>query len=102
MPACLHTRNIINASPSFVYESTQIFGLMLSVYEGVSGCIVLTATRNCPTLLVEDPGGRFKNNYELLNLRALKISMLYKNHIFQCTGKIFCVEFQRVPLFTKR
>ena len=28
--------------------------------------------------------GRFKNNYELLNLRALKISMLYKNHIFQC------------------
>ena len=26
-------------------------------------------------------GGRFKNTYELLNLRALKISMLYKNHI---------------------
>ena len=24
--------------------------------------------------------------------------MLYKNHIFQCIGKIFCVEFQRVPL----
>ena len=44
------------------------------------------------------PGGRFKNTYELLNLRALKISMLYKNHIFQCMGKIFCVEFQRVPL----
>ena len=39
------------------------------------------------------------NAYELLNLRALKISMLYKkNHIFQCMGKIFCVEFQRVPL----
>ena len=44
------------------------------------------------------PGGRFKNAYELLNLRALKISMLYKSHIFQCMGKIFCVEFQRVPL----
>ena len=43
-------------------------------------------------------GGRFKNTYELLNLRALKISMLYKNHIFQCMDKIFCVEFQRVPL----
>ena len=43
-------------------------------------------------------GGRFKNAYELLNLRALKISMLYKIHIFQCMGKIFCVEFQRVPL----
>ena len=38
-------------------------------------------------------GGRFKNAYELLNLRALEISMLYKNHIFQCMGKIFCVEF---------
>ena len=44
------------------------------------------------------PGGRFKNAYELLNLRALQISMLYKNRIFQCMSKIFCVEFQRVPL----
>ena len=43
-------------------------------------------------------GGRFKNAYELLNLRALKISKLHKNHIFQSMGKIFCVEFQRVPL----
>ena len=43
------------------------------------------------------PGGRFKNVFELLNLRSLKISMLYNNHIFQCMGKIFCVEFQRVP-----
>ena len=40
----------------------------------------------------------FKNAYELLNLRALKISMLYKSNIFQCMGKIFCVEFQRVHL----
>ena len=45
---------------------------------------------------VKEPGGRFKNTYELLNLRALKISKLHKNHIFQCMGKIFCVEFQRV------
>ena len=44
------------------------------------------------------PGEHFKNTYELLNLRALKISMLYENHIFQCMSKIFCVEFQRVPL----
>ena len=44
------------------------------------------------------PGGHFKNTYELLDLRALKISKLHKNHIFQCMGKIFCVEFQRVPL----
>ena len=43
-------------------------------------------------------GGRFKNTYELLNLRALKFSPVNKIDIFQCMGKIFCVEFQRVPL----
>ena len=30
-----------------------------------------------------------ENAYELLYLRAIKMSMLYKNHIFQCMGKIF-------------
>ena len=44
------------------------------------------------------PGGRFKNAYELLTLRALKISMYHKRFIVQCMGKIFCVEFQRYPL----
>ena len=48
--------------------------------------------------LFSPPGERFKNVFELLNLRALKISMLGQNHIFQCMGKMFCVEFQRVPL----
>ena len=43
-------------------------------------------------------GGRFKKTNELLNLRALKISPVNKIHIFQCMGKIFCVEFQRYPL----
>ena len=43
--------------------------------------------------IFQKTGGGFKNTYELLNPRALKISMLYKNHIFQCMGKIFCVEF---------
>ena len=38
------------------------------------------------------PGGRFKNAYELLNLRALKFSPVNKMRIFQCMGKIFCVE----------
>ena len=46
----------------------------------------------------EGSGGRFKNTHELLNPRALKISMLYKNRIFQCMDKIFCVEFQSFPL----
>ena len=41
--------------------------------------------------------GYFKNAYELLNL-TIEISMLYNNCIFQCMGKIFCVEFQRYPL----
>ena len=44
------------------------------------------------------PGGRFKNAYELLTLRALKFSHVNKIHIFQCMGKIFCMEFQRYPL----
>ena len=43
-------------------------------------------------------GGRFKNTYELLNLRALKFSYVNEIHIVQCMGKIFCVEFQRYPL----
>ena len=43
-------------------------------------------------------GGGFKKEYELLNLRALRTSTLYKNHIFQCLDKICCVIFQRYPL----
>ena len=31
-------------------------------------------------------GGHFRNAYELLNPRALIISMLYKKHIFRCMG----------------
>ena len=45
-----------------------------------------------------DSGGRFKNTYELLNLRALKFSHVNKICIFQCMCNIFCVEFQRYPL----
>ena len=41
---------------------------------------------------------RFKKAYKILNLRALKFSPVNKMHIFQCMGKIFCVEFQRFPL----
>ena len=49
-------------------------------------------------LIFKASGGRFKNTYELLNLRALKFSTLYKIIIFQCMGKIFYVEFKREPL----
>ena len=41
------------------------------------------------------PGGLFK---KWLNRNALQILPVYKLHIFQCMGKIFCVEFQRYPL----
>ena len=44
------------------------------------------------------PGRRFKNTYVFFNLRALKISTLYKNFIFHCMHKIFWGEFQRYPL----
>ena len=43
-------------------------------------------------------GGRFRNTYELLNLRALKFSPVNKIHIYQCMGMILCVELQRCPL----
>ena len=36
---------------------------------------------------------RFKNVYVLLNLTDVSV---YKIHIFQCMGNIFCMEFQRV------
>ena len=38
--------------------------------------------------------GRFKNAYLLLNLRALKMSMLCKNHIFQCMVRYFVWNFK--------
>ena len=44
------------------------------------------------------PGGHLKNTNELLNLGALKFSPVNKIDIFQCMGKIFCVEFQMYPL----
>ena len=36
-----------------------------------------------------------KKTYELLNVRALIISVLYEKHIFKCMDEIFCVVFQR-------
>ena len=42
--------------------------------------------------------GCLKNAYKLLNLRALKCSIMNRNCLFQCMGNTFCVEFQRSPL----
>ena len=41
---------------------------------------------------------RFKNVYELLNVRSLKFLTLYYIIIFLCMCKLFCVEFQIFPL----
>ena len=48
--------------------------------------------------LYNESGRPFKNAYELVNVGALKSSLLNKLHIFQYMGKIFYVEFQRYPL----
>ena len=42
--------------------------------------------------------GASKKAYELLNLRALKLSPVNRINIFLCIGVGICVEFQRVPL----
>ena len=76
------------------------YGLIVHIYS-LPGCDLISLSIWCKIYAHTQQlceGGHFKNAYELLNLRALKTSMLYKNCIFQCMGKIFCVEFQRVPL----
>ena len=44
------------------------------------------------------PADNFKNACEPLNLQAHKFSSVDEICIFQCMGKKFYVEFQRVPL----
>ena len=72
---------------------------LLCVLGGCSGLTseVTTDRQEDCRLALSIPGGRFKNTFELLNLRALNYSPVNKIHIFQCMGKIFCVEFQRYP-----
>ena len=40
-----------------------------------------------------------KHLWALKNLRALQFSPVNEIQIFLCMGKIFCVEFQRVPFY---
>ena len=50
-------------------------------------------------ILIHEPcGAEGSKMLELVYLRTLKFSLINKLHIFQCMGKIFCVEFQREPL----
>ena len=59
-------------------------------------CLII---QPCQYISINDSraGGVSKHLWALISVRALKISMLYKNYIFQCMGKIFCVEVQRLP-----
>ena len=45
-------------------------------------------------LILMPPGGRFKNAYELLNLRALKISIFYKIISFNVWVRYFLWNFK--------
>ena len=54
--------------------------------QGARASVATVLTKFSQIIPALAPGGRFKNTYELLNLRALKISKLHKNHIFQCMG----------------
>ena len=76
-----HVQNLMMTMVSMVMSEHSVNYLWITM-----------ATILPPSSLQPWQGGRFKNTYELLNPRALKISMLYKNRIFQCMGKIFCVE----------
>ena len=68
----------------------------------------MTSERNrivCEVFLLADvlgglweQQGHFKYAYELVNMGARKSSPVNRLYIFQCMGKTFCVEFQRVPL----
>ena len=46
---------------------------------------------NLPCAIMWDA---FQNTYDLLNLRALKFSVVNKIHIFQCMGNIFWAPFE--------
>ena len=48
-------------------------------------------SKHCPT-------GAFQKHFHAHESRSPSISLLNRIQIFQCIGKIFCVEFQGVPL----
>ena len=76
---------------------------------GVGGAFqnsIWVRSQNCGCLvtwfcyqLIAKPGNKtatvsWPYPYELLNLRALRISTTYEIYTFHCIAKIFCVEFQ--------
>ena len=94
-PMCSYELSLNTRKDDFFYQETSKY---ICICQLVSKQVVYVENISSWRTGTRLPGGRFKNHYELLNLRALKISPLYQNHFFQCMGKIFCVEFQRYPL----
>ena len=74
---------------TYLWDNWHLSPLIIRLTNRVS----CTACNHSQHKEVEWPGGHFKNAYELLNLRALKIQCCIKI-MFQYMGKIF----QRYPL----
>ena len=51
-----------------------------------------------PSSFCHSPEHHFRGAYIFLNLYTFQYSPYNKIHIFECMGKILCVEFQREPL----
>ena len=102
---------------SFIMNSHEVFlhihqgcfagtGAIVCIFLGIY-CISETtgqifSTQSSMTWQPSCPGLQFKKAYELLYLRAFKFSPEDKMHVFQCMGKIFCVEFQISYACTER
>ena len=85
------------------YVRFGVTGLQNSWGPALIWCILYHSWRREPSALSQNGYNinhlvGISKMHELLNLRALKISTLHKNRIFQCMGMIFCVEFQSYPL----
>ena len=50
----------------------------------------------------EQPGTVSKKVYEILSLKAVKISQVYTMHIFQCTGKMFLFKISEGTKISKK
>ena len=78
--------------------SFQQYNRQPGLFPRIAYCKLVQNYTNFKGVDIHYQGGHFKNAHELLNLKVLKFSPVNKIHIFQCMGKISCVEFQRVPL----
>ena len=85
-------------SRKFVFHKNHSLSHMISGIQTHSDELCFALVPMMSSMSHRAWGGHLKNTYELLNLRALKCSPVNKIYIFQCMGKIFCVEFQREPL----